>query len=31
MEGGDDLDLSIGCTATTFNYVMVTENVKHPK
>lgn len=25
----DDFDLFIGCTAITFNYVMVTENVKH--
>ena len=25
----DDMDLFIGCTALTFNYVMVTENVKH--
>lgn len=25
----DDMDLFIGCTAITFNYIMVTENVKH--
>lgn len=25
----DDMDLFIGCTALTFNYIMVTENVKH--